>query len=399
MRNQSELNIGTLGHVDHGKTTLTFAITHIWTDVHSESKKRSMSIKLGYADAVIRKCGDGEFPYTTKEDCGEGKKGEEVRRISLLDSPGHEMLMATAIAASNIIDCALFVIAANEPCPMPQTKEHLMVINAIGVKKAIVVQTKIDLVGKEKAKEHYGQIKSFLKGSLIEEAPIIPVLPNKEINIDALLEEIMKIPVPERDVGSDPFMYIARSFDVNRPGTKIEELKGGVIGGSIVKGKFRVGDEIEIRPGIEKKEGGSVKYEPIVTKIESMHAGDTELKEAIPGGLIAIGTGLDPYLTKADGLVGQVAGLVGKLPEQKNKIEISYSSLKRSDIPEQPFKKDEPIVIGVGTASVLGYVRAYKQKILEVECKRPICAYENTKVSIMRNISQRWKLYGYGTIN
>ncbi|MDE1856407.1 MAG: translation initiation factor IF-2 subunit gamma, partial [Candidatus Micrarchaeota archaeon] len=100
---QSEFNIGTLGHVDHGKTTLTYAITGAWTDRHSESVKRSMTIKLGYADAIIKKCPDcdGTGCYTVGDKCEDSaKKPEPFRRVSMLVSPGHETLMATAIAGS-----------------------------------------------------------------------------------------------------------------------------------------------------------------------------------------------------------------------------------------------------------------------------------------------------------
>ena len=164
-----------------------------------------------------------------------------MRKISLLDSPGHETLMATAIAGSSIIDAAMFVIAASEPCPMPQTREHLMIINALNIDKVVVVQTKIDIVGIEKARKHYEQIRQFLKGSKIENAPIVPVMANKNVNVDAVLEEIVKLKMPERDLKSDPVMYVARSFDVNRPGISIKDIKGGVVGGSIIRGKFKMG--------------------------------------------------------------------------------------------------------------------------------------------------------------
>ncbi len=393
---QSQINIGTLGHVDHGKTTLTSAITHTWTDTHSESIKRSMTIKLGYADATIYLCGDAEKPesYTTQPSCEDAKP---IRRISMLDAPGHEMLMATAIAGSSIIDGAIFVIAANEPCPMPQTKEHLMIINALGIKQVVVVQTKIDLVGKEKAKQHYAQIKQFLKHTIIEDAPIIPVMANKGINVDVLLKQLSAIPIPERDTTSDPIMYVARSFDVNRPGTPIAELKGGVVGGSILKGKFRVGDEIEIRPGVlssQKKET----YEPIITKIESISSGDQMLDEAIAGGLIAFGTDIDPTYTKADALVGQLVGHVGKLPEVQTKLSLSYVALKRDDLPPQPFRKDEPLLLGIGTGTFVGYVRNAKKNNIEVELKRPACIEEHAKISVLRNFGQRWRLTGYATL-
>ena len=401
MLKQSEFNIGTLGHVDHGKTTLTSAITHQWTDTHSESVKRSMTIKLGYADAVISKCEDKDgVKYTTEEKCPDGTPSTTVRRISLLDAPGHETLMATAIAGSSIIDAAMFVISAAEPCPMPQTREHLMIINALNISRVVVVQTKIDIVGMEKAKQHYNQIKQFLKGSKIENAPIVPVMANKNVNVDAVLEEIVNLKLPERDLKSDPVMYVARSFDVNRPGTRIGDIKGGVIGGSIIKGRFKVGEEIEIRPGINMAKDKTKReaYEPIYTKIESLSAGKYQLDEAQAGGLIAIGTEIDPALTKADGLVGQIVGLAGKLPEPTQSAELQFVSLNRNDIPKQAFRDGEPLLMGVGTGTVVGYVKKARKDRLSVDFKHTICIDKDAKISVLRNFSQRWRLSGYGTL-
>ena len=395
---QSQLNIGTLGHVDHGKTTLTAAIAHKWTDIHSESVKRSMTIKLGYSDAVIYTYEkDGKTVYTTEKQPG----AKEIVKVSLLDSPGHETLMATAIAGSNIIDAALFVISATEPCPMPQTKEHLMIINALGIKNVIIVQTKVDIVGKDKAKQHYAQIKDFIKGSKIADAVIIPVMANRNINVDMVLEEIAKIPMPERDTESDPIMYVARSFDVNKPGTDIDNLVGGVIGGSVIRGTFKPGDKAEIRPGINvaKDKKGNANYKPLVVTIESISAGDEKLDKAIAGGLIAIGTDMDPAMTKADGLVGQVIGHVGKLPESKMEISINYSSLNRDDIPKQGFADMEPVILGIGTGTVVGYVKKVKKSMVTIKLRHAFCIDKHMKISVLRNIKQRWRLYGYGTLS
>ncbi len=395
---QSQLNIGTLGHVDHGKTTLTAAIAHKWTDIHSESVKRSMTIKLGYSDAVIYSYEkDGKTEYTTEKQQG----AKEVVKISLLDSPGHETLMATAIAGSNIIDAVLFVISATEPCPMPQTKEHLMIINALGIKKVIIVQTKVDIVGKEKAKQHYEQIRAFVKGSDIADAIIIPVMANRNINVDMVLEEIAKIPVPERDTESDPIMYVARSFDVNKPGAAIDGLVGGVIGGSVIRGAFKPGDQAEIRPGINvaKDKKSNANYKPFIVKIESISAGDDKLDKAIAGGLIAIGTDIDPAMTKADGLVGQVIGHVGKLPESKTEISINYSSLNRDDLPKQGFAEMEPVLLGIGTGTAVGYVKKVKKNVVTIMLRHAFCIDRHMKISVLRNIKQRWRLYGYGTLS
>lgn len=402
MDKQSEFNIGTLGHVDHGKTTLTSAITHSWTDTHSESVKRSMTIKLGYADAVISKCerNDGTVKYTTATKCEDGGKLTPIRRISLLDAPGHETLMATAIAGSSIIDAALFVISAAEPAPMPQTREHLMIINALKIDKVIIVQTKIDVVGREKAMAHEKQIKAFLKGSVIENAPIVPVMANRNVNVDAVLEQIVNLKLPDRDTKSDPVMYVARSFDVNKPGSSIADLRGGVIGGSIIRGKFKVGDEIEIRPGINtaKDKTKRESYEPIFTTIDSLSAGAEKLDEATAGGLIAIGTEVDPSFTKADGLVGQIVGLAGKLPEPLQSIDIAYTSLNRNDIPKQGFRDGEPILLGMGTGTVVGYVKKAKKDKLSIELKHMVCIDKHAKISLLRNFSQRWRLSGYGVL-
>jgi translation initiation factor 2 subunit 3 len=397
----SSLNIGTLGHIDHGKTSITKAITHVFTDKHSESIKRNMTIKLGYADAIIRKCEKCEGPsaYTTDTKCtGCDGPAKPIMRISLLDSPGHETLMATAIAASSLIDGIIFVIAANEPCPMQQTKEHLMIINILGIKNVIIAQTKIDIVGKEQAKVHYKQIKDFIKGSSIEDAPIIPVIANLNINIDVLLQKIVEMKPPERDYTSNPIMYIARSFDINKPGSDPSKLKGGVIGGSLIRGTLKENDRIEIRPGIRSTKSKRELYEPIITVIKGLSNGTDIIKEALPGGLIGIETEIDPTFTKADGLVGNVVGLEGKLPPVMSTISLKYTKLNRNDVPEQMIAANEPMILGIGTSTTIGYVKKAKKDLVELDLRHPVCAEKGTRVAVMRNIGKRWRLTGYGFI-
>ncbi|HUY70155.1 MAG TPA: translation initiation factor IF-2 subunit gamma [Candidatus Baltobacteraceae bacterium] len=400
---QSVINVGTLGHIDHGKTSLTRAITHTWTDRHSESIKRNMTIKLGYAETVIKRCENCKGPegYTTGDKCDNcGGKVVPLEKISMLDAPGHETLMATAIAGSSVIDAILFVIAANEPCPMQQTKEHLMIINILGVKNVIVIQTKVDIIGKEAAKAHEIQIRNFLKGSTIENAPIVPVMSNLGINVDVVLEMIANIPMPVRDLESDPLMYVVRSFDVNKPGIDATKLVGGVIGGAITKGRLKVGDKIEIKPGIRvNTKSKKDVYETIVTVIERMDSGAVKLDVATPGGLIGISTELDPTFTKADGLVGNVVGLVGKTPPTLTTMTLKYHKLKRDDVPEQHMAENEPLILGMGTTTIVGYIKKVKKDNIEVELKHPICADKSVKIAIMRNIAKRWRLTGYGLLS
>lgn len=396
---QSVLNIETLGHIDHGKTSLTRMITGIWTDRHSESIKRNMTIKLGYADAVIRKCErcEGSEAYTVKEKCEKcGGDAVPLIRISLIDAPGHETLMATAIAGASVIDAVLFVIAANEPCPMQQTREHLMIMNLLGIKNVIIVQTKIDIVGKDKAIANYKQIKEFIKGSVIENSPIIPVMTNKGINIDVLLEKITELQRPKHDIESPPLMYVVRSFDVNKPGTKPKSLVGGILGGAVIKGKFKIGDEIEIRPGINISENEKKKeYRPAITKISSMNNGSENIEEALPGGLIGLSTEIDPMFVKADSMVGNLVGHVGKLPDVVNSISFSYKRINRPDMQEPPIHENEALILGVGTATIVGYVVKSKKDVINVELNHPVCMEKHAKIAILRNIGKRWRLTGY----
>lgn len=399
----SVLNIGTLGHIDHGKTSLTRAITGVMTDRHSESIKRNMTIKLGYADAVIRKCEScsGPSAYTTSDKCPDecGGKPKPLMRISMLDAPGHETLMATAIAGSSVIDAILFVIAANEPAPMPQTREHLMIINILGIKNVIIIQTKIDIVGKEAALAHEKQIRKFIKGSIIENAPIIPVMPNLGINVDVVLEMIANMPLPKRDLESDPIMYVVRSFDVNRPGSDATKLSGGVIGCAIVKGRFRLGERIEIRPGLRMiSKSKRESYEPIITVIKHITNGSESIDEARPGGLVGVSTEIDPTFTKTDGLVGNMVGKVGKLPAVITELSIKYFKLKRDDIPEQQIQENEPLILGIGTTTVLGYIKAVKKGTMVIELKHPISTEKGAKIAVMRNIAHRWRLTGYAQL-
>ena len=197
---------------------------------HSEELKRGITIKLGYADLPIYKCPTCPSPknYSTKPVCTVcGEQGEFVRAISFVDAPGHEALMATMLSGAAIMDGAILVIAADEPCPQPQTREHLAAAEVIGIKNIIIVQNKIDIVDERRA-QSYQEIKNFIKGTMAENAPIIPISAQRGINIDVLLNAIQEDNShPKRDDTKPPFMYIIRSFDVNKPGTTIEEMEGG----------------------------------------------------------------------------------------------------------------------------------------------------------------------------
>ncbi len=386
------LNVGVVGHIDHGKTTLLHALTGKFTDTHSEELKRGITIKLGYADILLRK----------EKNLFGVEKGEPYRYITFVDVPGHEMLMATMLSGAAIIDAAILVVAANEGIK-PQTREHLVALQAKKISKIIVVQNKIDLVSKEEAIINYNEIKKFLKGSIAENAPIIPISAQQKINLGKIYEFLANIEIPERDLKSKPLFIVARSFDINRPGTLVKELHGGVFGGALKRGILKIGDEIEIKPGLITKERNQTVYETVKTKIISLNRGNYSVKSAGPGGSLAIETELDMSLTKADSLSGCVIGLKNELPEITHKIK-----LKAQKFPEvigaeghlkvDDFRLSELLMLSINTSISVGKITLLKDNVLDLELNIPIVPFKGENVGIARNIQGHWRLIGFGEI-
>lgn len=386
------INVGMVGHIDHGKTTLLYKLTGKWTDTHSEELKRGITIKLGYADCIIR---NNKGDYNVKE-------GTPERYVTFIDAPGHEMLMATMLSGAALIDAAILVIAANEGIK-PQTKEHLLALEAKKLKSIVIVQNKIDLVSREKATESYKEIKDFVKGTIAQDAPIIPCSAQQEININKILEALVSLPVPVRDTESSPLFVIARSFDINRPGTKVPDLKGGVLGGILKKGKLKIGDEIEIKPGLSLKKENQFIYEPVKTKITAIFKGSFPIKEAEPGASIALETELDPILTKADALSGCIAGITGKLPNITSTAKIKFSlfpevlgmSEKKT---VDNIKTAELLMLSINTAITVGPVTRLKGNEIEINLRIPIVPFKGENVGIARMVAGHWRLIGFGEI-
>ena len=401
---QPEINIGMVGHVDHGKTTLTQALTGKWTDQHSEEMKRGISIKLGYADADFYRVTmkKGGKHYTSEPDKKEYKGGklEHLRTVSFVDAPGHETLMAKMLSGAALMDAAILIIAANEKCPQPQTREHLSALEVMGFDNIIIVQNKIDVCSKENAMESYKEIKEFLKGTQLEDAPIIPVSAHHNRNIDLLIQAIEEIfPTPKKDLKNDFQMNVARSFDINKPGTAPKNIKGGVLGGTISSGQVKIGDKLEIRPGRTTKKG----LKPISAEVVSLHSGISR-QNLGPGGLVAIGTSLDPAMTKSDSLLGNVIGKPGSLPPVWDRLKVETTLLDRvvgtkniQDVEE--LKTKEPLVITVGTSTTVGVPVTVNDNIVDIKLSIPVCAPVGQRIALSRQVDGKWHLIGYGIIN
>ena len=399
------VNVGTAGHVDHGKTTLIQTLTGSWTSVHSQELKRGITIRVGYSDAAFYKCPNCEEPagYSTTPTCRHCNGESRLSRVvSFVDSPGHESLMANMLSGSALMDGALLLVASNEKVPRPQTKEHLLALQTLGIKQMVVVQNKVDLISYKDALESYSDISKFVKKTNAAKSPIIPISAQSGLNIDALIGAIeTTIETPVHDESKDALMHVLRSFDVNKPGVDMDKIRGGVIGGSLTQGRLEVGDEIEIRPGIINQKKGT--YEPIQTKIVSLGTGAGIVDVIKPGGLVAIGTKLDPSLTRSDSFIGSIIGRPGTLPENATSATIAVTLFDLAVGSQQetkvlPIQKGENLRLNIGTAPVLSKVTGVKGKTISVEFRRPVCLFEGGNVAISRRIVDRWRLIGAGIV-
>lgn len=333
-----------------------------------------------------------------------------VRHVSFVDCPGHDILMSTMLNGAAVMDAALLLIAGNEPCPQPQTSEHLAAIEIMKLQHIIILQNKVDLMREAAAEEHFGTIQKFIKGTVAGQSPIVPISAQLKYNIDAVLEYIVKnVPIPVRDYTVPPRLIVIRSFDVNKPGAEVEELKGGVAGGSILTGIIKIGDEIELRPGIVTKDSeGKVKCTPILSRVVTLFAEHNDLKFAVPGGLIGVGTRIDPTLCRADRLVGQVLGAKGNLPSVYIDLEINYFLLRRllgvkSDEKGKTTKvsklaKGEVLMVNIGSTAVGGKVMNVKADLAKITLTGPACAEKGEKIALSRRIEKHWRLIGWAEV-
>ena len=396
---QPELNIGMVGHVDHGKTTLLERLSGVWADTHSEEIKRGITIRLGYADTVFYKEDD---IYTTKPK--NKSKAELLRKVSFVDAPGHESLMATMLSGATIMDGALLLIAANETCPQPQTREHLMALGIIGITNIVIVQNKIDLVDEKEALKNYEQIKSFVKGTSYENSPIIPISAQHNVGLSSLIKAIEEtITTPKRDTSKDPMFQVARSFDINRPGALLKDLTGGVLGGTMKQGILKKSQEIEIRPGRSLMEKNKEVWKPIRTKIADLKYGGASVDEISPGGTAGILTSLDPSIVKSDTLSGSVVSKPGEGFTVWGDLELTTDLLKRvvgtkQDLDVEQIKMNEILMLNVNSAATIGIVTKLSKSIIEARLKLPVCAEKGSRVTISRRMGTRFRLIGYGII-
>jgi len=326
-----------------------------------------------------------------------------------------------------VMDAAMLLIAGNEHCPQPQTSEHLAAVEIMKLKHLLILQNKIDLCKEKEAASQFEEILNFIRGTVADNSPIIPISAQLKYNIEIICEYICrKIPVPKRNFTATTRMIVIRSFDVNKPGEEVSQLKGGVAGGSILQGILKIGQEIEIRPGIVTKDkSGQVRCKPIHSYVVSLFAEHNNLEFAVPGGLIGVGTKIDPTLTRADRLVGQVLGDRGQLPEIFVELEISFFLLRRllgvkteekksiSSISNaadgegatkkkggkiKKLAKGEILMVNIGSTSTGARILQVRGDLAKVSLTAPVCTQEGEKLALSRRVEKHWRLIGWGQI-
>jgi translation initiation factor 2 subunit 3 len=398
---QPVVNIGVIGHVAHGKSTFVKNISGSKTQKHSKELISNKTIYLGYANTKIYRCQECPSPhaFSTRPNCDRCERESIlVNHVSFIDCPGHDELMATMLNGVSMMDYVILVIAANEPFPRPQTLEHFLAAKMMGVKNLVVLQNKIDLVTRAQALKQYEEVRKFLVQHSFDQPIVIPFACHQSHNRPHVLHYIANFKEPERMDGQPVKIYISRSFDVNPGQVKPPDIKGGVIGGTVIEGVVRVGDRIEIKPGlITKSADGRIANLPIITHVRSIETDRNPISEARPGGLIGLETNLDPFLTQKNRLVGQLAGLPGTLPDVSQRLAIKYVYLDRK---EAILSSRDAIRLNINSGTFFGEIEKKKrdQKIIYVLLGIVVCVRENQLVAISKKIGSVYRLVGYGHV-
>ena len=388
---QPIINIGCLGSVSDGKSTLIEKLTGIKTQKHSNEKKRNITIKHGYANMKIWQTEDNKYCTTESNNC------KLVHHISCVDCPGHQELIKTMLSSIVLLDGAFIIIAVDQDLnTKPQLIQHLTALKVGKVKKVIVCLNKIDLVSKDKVIKYKKEVDQLLLEYDIVAHAIIPTCFNKKIGIDYLINKFMELFNPDiiiKKNNDNPLFRISRSFDVNKPGTDWFNISGGVIGGTLFSGSFKIGDEIEIRPGYVEKKNGKYTHTPLITKIISLKSDTHDLNEILSGGLFGIGTDIDSIYCKNDKMIGDVVGLKNKLPQVYYSINLIINFIVKNRL-----NKNDKVNLQIGTKFIEAIITNINNNNYSIELEKPVCISENENIIICKKIDSILKIFGTGTI-
>lgn len=404
---RKRFNIGLVGSVSNGKTTLVERLSSVNTKRHSSEMKEGRTVKLGYANLLMWKCFICNTIYTTgqkvsKKECEDCNNPCTVEfELSLVDAPGHSAFIKTMIRGSSIMEAAIVVTDVKQIPHQHQTLEHLAILEILGVKRVLVVQNKCDLVTQDECASHYSKLCEQFRGTIAEGAPVIPICAQRGLNVPIVVSQLYKMCLTlQSELKDTHYPYngfaIIRSFDINKPDTGVNELRGGVLGGCLVgPHPIHVGDIIEIRPGLIKPDNTFI---PLHTKILTVFSEQKSIQECEMGGLFALGTNLDPTTTKSDRLVGSVAGIPESLPPviQENDIKVVYVSFDKEQkgsklVPDQPYHFLWGNLVVKGTVT-----KTNTKHVYHIKYEHPICSYTDKCIIYGKTSQSPTTMIGFG---
>lgn len=402
---QPNFNLGTLGSVSDGKSTMIYQLTGIKTQKHSSEKHRNITIKPGYANLKIWFCNNCNNYESSSSNQNEMKckcceeNTQLINYLSFVDCPGHAELILTMMGSISLMTGAIVIVSAAESInKKPQLIQHLIASKMANIDKLIICFNKLDLISKEVAIERKKELDDLLKKLDIKPYIIIPTAFNKKLGIQYLLKAIMEVfpPKENNNKENNSFFRITRSFDINKIGTNWTDIQGGVIGGSLIHGQLNIGDTVEIKPGIlSKNKDGKFINQPIITKILSLETDNKNLDKLNPGGLVGIGTEIDPYYCKNDMLSGNILGKVGTLPDIYTEVKLKYKQLDEFDGKWNP-KNGDTIFLQIGNISVESRLIKNNKDNFIFNLLKPTCIEENTKILVCRKEDNILKIVGFG---
>ena len=348
--------LGTAGHIDHGKTQLVKALTGIETDRLKEEKERGITIELGFAFIDLP---DGQ-------------------RLGIVDMPGHEKFVKNMVAGAGGIDIVVMVIAADEGV-MPQTREHMEICNLMGISQGMIALTKIDMVDEDLLELALEDIKDFVRGTFLEEKPIMPVSSLTGEGLDDFVKTLQSIcaDLPERKFSSIPRLPVDRVFSMKGFGT--------VITGTLISGHISVGEDIMVYP------------RHIVSKVRGIQVHNASVERVGQGTRTAINfQGLDKESVNRGDIVSKPGALI-----ESYMVDAHFHHLKSNG---NPFKNRTRIRFYSGTSEILGYlILLDREELLPAEdacvqfrLESPVCCIKDDRY-VVRSYSPV-RTIGGGTI-
>jgi len=311
--------VGTAGHIDHGKTSLVKALTGVDADRLKEEKARGITLDLGYAYSPLP---NGEV-------------------LGFIDVPGHEKLVHNMLAGATGIDFVLLVVAADDG-PMPQTREHLAILELLGLSRGAVALTKIDCVPEERVAQAQAEVRSLLQGTPLEGSPIFPLSAVSGAGVEALREylNVVATSLPPRAATGNFRLAIDRCFTLTGTGT--------VVTGTVFSGTVRVGDQLLLSPA------------GIAVRVRGIHAQNRQSEIGLTGQRCALnlaGTDFEKQdVRRGDWVLAEAA----HGPTQR--LDVRLHLLAGAD---KPLRHWSPVHFHLGAVDVMARVALLEHDVLE----------------------------------